>query len=373
MGLFKRTEQRASETTSYSDALIDLIIARATGDIAKTGATAALETIAGLVSRAFAAAEVDGPAPLAAALDANTRAMIGRGLIRGGECLFVPQMDTSMGLKLRPASAWTVTGNHRAETWQYLVHLAGPSLQTSTYHPAGDVLHFMAEREPARPWRGISALEAASLAGRLSAETVAALGDEASGTRGFLLPIPQDGSDPTVANLKTDLANLKGRTALVEDQRSTGAALPGERVGNNAGWQTVRLGADPPDSLVELARHATREVYEAHGLNPGLFSDSGTVSREAWRQFLHSLAAPLGQLVAEEISMKTGERVEFTWAELRASDIMSKARALSSMVTAGASLEAAAEAAGLEGLEAAPMSPADSPQMSPSGPEGPSA
>ena len=347
---FRRAEARNS--TSYSDALVDLIVARASGDIAKAGATAALQMVSGLVGRAFAAAEIEGPPLIASALDAASRAMIGRSLIRSGECLFLP--DFTDGMTLRPASAWTIVGSYDAQRWTYLVHLAGPSLQTSRHYPAGDVLHFMGDRDPARPWRGISPLQSAALAGRLSAELVAALGDEVSGTRGVLLPTPADGQDATMAQLKTDLASMKGKTALVQDQRSTGMGAPGERVGNAAGWQPVRLGADPPNALVELAGWATGEVLAACGVNPGLFSDSGTVSREAWRQFLHSLAAPLGQLVAEEISTKTGEEVRFTWAELRASDIMSKARALGSMVTAGASLETAAAAAGLEGLEAAP-------------------
>lgn len=349
---FRRTETRGTDTTSYSDALVDLIVARATGDIAKASATAALETVSGIVSRAFAAAEVEAPAAIAGALDCRCRAMIGRALIRRGETLFVPEMGEDMALMLRPASSWTITGGHRPEHWTYEVHLAGPSLQTSRFYLSGDVLHFMAERDPARPWRGISALGSAALAGRLSAELVAALGDEASGTRGHLLPVPVDGQDPTVVALKTDIGSLRGRTALVEDQRVMSA--PDGRAGNSAGWQPVRLGADPPDALVELARHATREVYEAHGLNPGLFSDSGTVSREAWRQALHSLIAPLGDMVAEEVSAKTGETVRFTWSELRASDIMSKARAVQSLTGAGASLESAAMATGLEGLEAAP-------------------
>ena len=79
------------------------------------------------------------------------------------------------------------------------------------------------------------------------------------------------------------------------------------------------------------------------------------MSREAWRQTLHGVIAPLGVLVSEEISAKTGVEVRFTWAELRASDIMSKARACQSLTGAGATLESAALAAGLEGLQAAPV------------------
>ena len=363
---FRRSENRSTDTTSYSDALVDLLVARASGDIAKASATAALETVSGIVSRAFAAAEVEASPAVAGALDARCRAMIGRALIRRGETLFVPELADDMTLRLRPASAWTVTGGHRPEGWTYEVHLAGPSLQTSRFYLSHDVLHFMHERDPARPWRGISALGSAALAGRLSAELVTALGDEAAGTRGHLLPVPVDGNDPTVTALKADLGSLRGKTALVEDQRVT--AAPDGRAGNATGWKPTRLGADPPDALVELARLATREVYEAHGLSPGLFSDSGTVSREAWRQFLHGTIAPMGDLVAEEIADKTGETVRLTWSELRASDIMSKARAVQSLTGAGATLESAAMATGLEGLAAAPVpEPEPEPEPEPMG------
>ena len=352
MRLFRRTEDRASETTSYSDALVDLIVARASGDVALFSATGALETCAGIVQRAFAAAEVEGPPMITDALDGRTRAMIGRALIRKGECLFHGRADA--GLTLRPASAWTVTGENNPDSWTYLVHLAGPSRQTSITVGAGDVLHFMYASDPARPWHGIGPLEAASIAGRLSAELSAALSDEVAGTRGYLLPIPKDGSDPTVAALKADLAAMRGRTAVVESQ-TLGQFTTGDRQSvSGSGWSPVRLGANPPAPLVELARHATAEVMEACGISPGLFSESGTVSREAWRQCLHGVIAPLGQLAAEEISTKTGTEVRFTWAELRASDIMSKARAFQSLTGAGASLESAALAAGLEGLQAAP-------------------
>ena len=98
--------------------------------------------------------------------------MIGRSLVRKGECLFHGRADA--GLTLRPASAWTVTGDADPTSWQYLVHLAGPSRQLTLNVVGADVLHFMYASDPSRPWRGIGPLEAASLAGRLSAELAAA-------------------------------------------------------------------------------------------------------------------------------------------------------------------------------------------------------
>ena len=67
--------------------------------------------------------------------------------------------------------------------------------------------------------RGIGPLQAAHLAGRLSAEVSTALADELSGPRGALLPLPNlDGTDPTIDLLKEDIKALGGGLAFVESQ-----------------------------------------------------------------------------------------------------------------------------------------------------------
>ena len=76
-------------------------------------------------------------------------------------------------------------------------------------------------------------------------------------------------------------------------------------------------------------------------------SPTGTGTREAWRQFLFGTVAPLGKLVADELSRKLDAPISLTWAELRASDLSGRARALGSMVKAGMPLDRAAGLAGL--------------------------
>ncbi|MCY4086690.1 MAG: hypothetical protein OXG37_07370 [Actinomycetia bacterium] len=91
------------------------------------------------------------------------------------------------------------------------INLAGPSQFTTRPHaPAPAVIHATYSRDPSRPSRGVGPIESASLAGRLSAETLAALADESSGARGHLLPVSTGGQDPTVEQLRTDIRKLKG-------------------------------------------------------------------------------------------------------------------------------------------------------------------
>ena len=81
--------------------------------------------------------------------------------------------------------------------------------------------------------------------------------------------------------------------------------------------------------MVELAKHASAEVYAACGLSASLFTaGDGTAAREAYRQCLFGLIAPLGKLIAEELTTKLEAEVKsFDWVELRAADVAGRARA----------------------------------------------
>ena len=211
----------------------------------------------------------------------------------------------------------------------------GRIMQATREHvPSTSVLHVRYAVDPERPWRGLSPLAVASLAGRLSAETVAALADESSGPRGSFLPLPKtDGEDDTVAQLKADIRKLGGALAIVEsmaDKWGTGEGA------SRSDWDQKRLGADPPDALVDLARHASDEVYAACGVSSSLFSSAdGTAQREAWRRLLFSTIAPLGRIVENELRVKLDTPdLRLTWNELRASDLAGRARAFQSQWSA---------------------------------------
>ena len=101
------------------------------------------------------------------------------------------------------------------------------------------------------PGPGADPIQVAALAGRLSAETVKALGDEASGPTGRLLGIPVDGQDDTVNGLQADILNAKGKVALLEtgDWGNSGESkvdLKTERFGARAAGL---IGATGNDSL----------------------------------------------------------------------------------------------------------------------------
>ena len=333
--------------SSYTDALVAAITANAGGQTTSfPTATAAMEAAAGFAGRAFAAAEITAADAFVAALDPGTMNMIGRALIRRGEIVFLIRVDPEHGFTLLPCQSHDVAGSPDPTSWVYRCSIGGPG-STLTYAgvPAEGVVHLRYATDPERPWRGYGPLGVALLAGRLSAETVSALADEVSGPRGTLLGVPVDGNDPTVEKLRTDIAGLKGRTALWQG----GSDWDNPDSGGKAGLGTVRLGANPPSALVELHARATQEVYAACGLNPSIFeAGTGTQARESYRQALFGTIAPLGRIVETELRSKLNDpRLTLDWSELRAADIASRARAFQSMVGGGMPLDRAAALSGL--------------------------
>ena len=204
------------------------------------------------------------------------------------------------------------------------------------------MLHFKYAADPSTPWRGNGPVEVATLAGKLSAETVRALADESSGPVGRLLGIPVDGDDATVQALKTDIASARGKMAIIE------AGDWGSASDARVGLKSERFGSDPPASMVDLLNASSREIYSACGLNAAIWGAGDAAStREAWRLCLFSVLSPLGRLVQAELQDKLEDTVTLSWQELRASDLSGRARAFQSMVGGGMAVDQAVAVAGL--------------------------
>ena len=346
-----RSEIRES---SFTDALVQQIVSQAGGRATATpAATGALEAAAGMVSRCFAAATVNGPAHLAVAVTPAILSTIGRALIRRGELVLAIDVDPlTAAVRLLPASTWDVTGDYDPATWWYRVDLAGPSRYATRSHlTASAVVHPRYQVDPDRPWRGVGPLQSAALAGRLSAETAAALADAESGPRGSVLPLPVAGDDPTVATLKSDIRNLAGKVAFVESVRTMHPGAAGSAPRDD--WQTKRIGANPPAGEVELFTAASIEVLNACGIPPSLFAiGEGTAQRESFRRMLHSTIQPLGRLVSGELSAKLDAEISLSFDTLFAADLSGRARAFQSMVKGGMDVHKAAALAGLMEAEA---------------------
>ena len=340
--------KREKRDSSYTDALVSLIVEQSSGaTLARPATTGALEASASIVARCFAAADVNAPDQYREALGPSTLSLIGRALIRQGEILFSIEANNGR-VVLLPAASWDVEGDADPASWSYRLALGGPS-RLSTLEPvaANDMIHVRYQVDPEQPWRGVAPLASAAIAGRLSAETMQALADEVSGPRGFLMPTPVDGNDPTITALKADIRALRGKIALVESA-SSGWAGDGAQQRPKGDWEVRRIGAAPGAPLIEQAALASREIYASCGIPLALVDESeGTGQREAFRRLMHATIQPLARIVAEELSAKFETEIGLSFDTLFAADLSGRARAFQSLVGGGMDVAKAAALAGL--------------------------
>lgn len=302
-----KTEERAG----YTDILTQAILSRANAtDSVYSGA---LEIAAGTMSRAFASAVPTG-------LDARyftpvVMAEIGRDLIECGE------------------SVWRIQPER-------LIHL--PALDIE---PRLRQLHLRYSTD-VHSGRGIGPLGRAAALVTLANTLENSLAKEAGALVGYILPIPTDGQDASVAQLRRDLQALDGKIALVET--AAGGWDAGRAAAPRREYEPRRLGPDIPQSSLHLYKEVNRMVLTACGIPTELIDErtEGTSNREAWRRFLHSTLQPLARLISSQAA-EVGLSVEFSFEALMASDIAGRARAFGSLVQGGMDIEEAAILTGL--------------------------
>ena len=257
---------------NYTDQLIAGAQAAAAGG-AGTSAyqTGALEACAGHWARGLASADVAPVSPATAGVDAVFLADAGRRLIRSGDALYVIEVGPT-GAMLLPASQWDVHGSYDPATWFYRLTMAGPDTTTTRTVTAAGVVHLRWSAAAHAPWRGVGPLQWARQTGRLAGSLEQALADESGGPRGSVLPAPEGQREATdddaadadpLAPLRADLAKLRGGLAVVESM----AGGFGDRGGRpDSDWKPRRIGAEPPEALIDLRAGAALAVYAACGV-----------------------------------------------------------------------------------------------------------
>ena len=329
MKLFRRkAEQRAeTEERGYTETRTAEDTAAVSTVTADPVALAAAQSAAGHWGRGFAAATLEPNTPATEALNPAVMYEIGRALCLYGECVYMVTVDGGRVSVVRAAD-WDING---VLVWNYRLTLSGPSGTVIRRAGAASVLHFRINQGASDSHKGCSPFS--GLTGDLAAALETQLKNEASSNHGRLIPAPIEGfDDADLADLKGDLANLKGASKLVPSmERGFGS---GNTPTGSADWAVRRLFMDPAEAAVRLRRDLVYEIYGSAGVPPSLAlggSDSSAV-REAYRIFQHSTLAPLGRVVAAEISrvMEVDARMNFD--ALFASDTQGRARAFRSLI-----------------------------------------
>lgn len=329
----------AIEKREYVDAIVAAIIAARTGGVAELYPyeTGAVETAAGIWSRAFAQGRTDGYE-----VEAEVLAAMGRDLVLLGETVWTEHR----GVLVRAASV-VVEGMATAEAeWQYRLEVPAPSGVWSLRRPGRDVVHARWSVDRSRPWKGVAPVDRARLPMGALASVERRLGQELGAPVGWLLPIPRDASEASVASLGADLAAADGKTLLVE----SAAGGWGDRgAAPQQDWTPRRIGGQPAETVLRARSELQLSVLAACGIPPEIVVQvsEGTGQREAWRRFLHGSVAPMGRLVAQQLSGVAGSPVTLDFEHLMASDVQGRARAFQSLVQSGMDPGAAAGASGL--------------------------
>ena len=171
------------------------------------------------------------PAEIRAALTPDRLGAIARDVLSLGESLFLIEA-TREGVSLVPVSSSDIAGESAPASWVYRLTVPSPSGGTSRVALYNDLLHFRYSVNKNAPWRGVGPLQRGRSTARLHAESEKTIGDESAGAHGYLLPVPKDGADPTIKNLRADIGGLRGGLALIE---SVSAGLG---TGDPANWNT---------------------------------------------------------------------------------------------------------------------------------------
>ena len=211
-------------------------------------------------------------------------------------------------------------------------------------------MHVRYASEAHAPARGISPLQYASLTGTLTANLEQSLGHEAGGAVANLIALPEgfngqpptdDGSDqdtPLPADTLADaIRTAKGRTLLPE----TTAGSYGDHTAKppRRDFDPVRLGANPPMSLITLRQHVEASVLGCYGipapLGPSGLND-GTAMRESIRRLWTTTIVPLASLIGEELSRVLERPVKLEHgAAAGLTDVAARARAVKALVEVG--------------------------------------
>lgn len=298
-------------------------------DRAKAGAPsealATVEAAAGLWERGFMAADSE-------TLNAEQLGMIGRNLLLKGESVW----SVERGALARQAHTYSLRGS---DVLSYHLYIPMPSETVTKRLAASDVAHFRIGMDPARPWEGISPLKSSKATRKLLEKIEQKLDEEHSGSVGNLIGVPdiekteeKDDEGNVIGSLARDLANLKGKTALIETGGTT------QQWGGTASHKDtspIRIGPMPSQYTVQARTDTERTILAACGVPVALVNpDAGTDTRESWRRFLHGTLQPVARMIVAELA-RVGIGGSLTFNRLMASDLAGRSRSYKQLREAG--------------------------------------
>ena len=312
------------------------------------GGVAAVEAVAGRVSRLMEVAQVSGGPRAKQALTPTVLGMIGRNLIEWGESLHMLKYRIGPGgvsYYLCPAQhEWTVLGGTDPEEWIVNATLTGAQTVYTVSAPRAAWLHVIRDADPDYPWRGVAPLQRAAVSSQLARMAEDALVTEMRQPTMSIIPQPQ-GSPVDTNTLRSEIQSGLHQTVFPP---TTAAGYGGGRSSAPlTDWKPQRLKPMPEAALVDLADRATARVVAALGAHPAIMGGgggNGSVDREAHRQMRKQIMQPMARLIEENAWRVFGERIRIWW-EPGVDALMVKAKTADALTKMGVDPQAALQIA----------------------------
>ena len=169
--------QAATTSSSFTDATVDAMVARAAGSAVDPHSLATAETCVSLWERCLASATVEPMNNRLAGVTPELLALIGRGLATRGE--MVASIEVEGGdVRIVPVGSWDVRGGWNEGSWWYRCDLFGPNGNVTKFLPSMSVCHFRIGADPWRRWRGIGPLHRSAATAALAAAIESSLTKE---------------------------------------------------------------------------------------------------------------------------------------------------------------------------------------------------
>ena len=340
-GIFKRGSKTRIERRDYTDDETAQAIARAMGCARSAGETSGREIALGLVGRAAAACQVEGPSTFEIPPPAILIQMA-RGWL-GGDAVFA-----------RPGGTWAQAASHDVSggtdelAWTYRVTFGGPSSTTTLDFPGSSVVHLRYSVDPANPHVGVDAFGSgrARLVSILHSNLELRLGEQASAYAGSLIPVPAEGGDEELAAMREDLSTLGGKQAFVET--TAGGYGQGRAAAPSGDYSVKVLGPAVNAGITDLYKASQLSVLACLGVPIELVQRAdGTGMRESIRRLHANVLTPFAKVLGHELSKVARGPVTVKFPLASSAEVQGLARAWSSLVKAGMNPDEALIATGL--------------------------
>jgi len=253
---------------------------------------------------------------------------IAKELVIRGECIQILYDGQDLVI---PKNLYEVKGESvDRNEWVYCINITAPTKTVYLERTGENLLHFVAMRSNAYPWKGETLYDGTT------ARLLAQVEDSLYKTAQL----------PAVQTIEANLTS-KQQDELLSHFARGAPVISWPRNAHGTGAHPNQLRPQPSKEMVELRDNLRANILQQMGVPMSFLSAQGIASREGLRQVEEGLLKPLRQAIYDEFNFKKVITEEWEFSNLFAGDIQGKARAIKSLVDSGVALDKAMELTGL--------------------------